>query len=158
MSRVEIQCNLNYRYIRKISFLDCISFFSFAIVVKWPMNSFRSWLESVRALAFRRAIRTGGRERPPPDFGRYVDPISIKGADYAHKFTTRQPFPDSYGPGFVKHSSSLYFVEDFMPWRKNDLTIATYVRSTDLFIELTKWEMQNTTFFCNKNLWIRIGS
>ena len=67
----------------------------------------------------------------------------------------------SYGPGFVKHSSSPYFVEDFMPWRKNNLTIASYVRGTDLYIKLTNWEMRNTTFLLkweslNQNRWFKI--
>ena len=41
---------------------------------------------------------------PPPDFGRYANPFSTKGVNYAHQITTSpSPLPDrifkpSYGP------------------------------------------------------------
>ena len=41
---------------------------------------------------------TGGA-MAPPDFGRYVNPISTRGADYAHQSQWRpQIFRPSYGP------------------------------------------------------------
>ena len=99
---------------------------------KFPCNNisklqfYTKWLQYI--LQFR-AVGTGGRGAPPSVFGRPVNPISTRGADYAHHITTC-PLGFSVLLTALYIHNILFFSACFTAWKyEKKFPLATYLTS-----------------------------
>ena len=77
---------LIFKLICFLNFLNCAKVFvdsSLSILSKKQI--------SLEYIKYRPVASGGGAHAPPPVFGRTVNPISTRGADYAHHSTTSPP-------------------------------------------------------------------